>query len=85
MPDLLGDRVRQARERYGMSHVELAKRARISRQMLYMIENYKTPDPGVLKILAIADVLGVSLDRLTRGDVTPPQKRPQSRKAAPVG
>src|SRR5216683_7179179 len=64
MSELLGDRVRHARERYGMSQVELARRAHISRQMLYMIESNKTPDPGVLKVKAIADVLGVSTDEL---------------------
>jgi transcriptional regulator with XRE-family HTH domain len=82
---LLGDRVRQAREDYGMSQVELAKRAHISRQMLYLIENNKAADPGVLKVLAIADVLGVSLDALARGQASPAPKRPRPRKAAPVG
>jgi transcriptional regulator with XRE-family HTH domain len=71
-----------------MSQVELAKRAQISRQMLYLIESNKAPDPGVLKILAIADVLGVSTDDLLgRGDKIPlaPKKRPRSRKTAAVG
>jgi transcriptional regulator with XRE-family HTH domain len=64
MPELLGDRIRKARERYGMSATELARRIGVSRQLLYMIESNKTPDPGALKVKAIAEVLGVSTDYL---------------------
>jgi len=75
MPHQLGDRIRQARKRYGMSQVELAKRAHISRQQLYMLETNQTPDPGVLKVLAIARVLGVSVDTLLAGTEVPPPPR----------
>ena len=87
MPHQLGDRIRQARKRYGMSQVELAKRAHISRQMLYMLETNQTPDPGVLKVLAIARVLGVSVDHLLAGTEVPPPPRmhPRPRTTAPVG
>ena len=64
MHERLGDRVRQARERYGMSAAELARRIGISRQQLYMIESSKTEDPGALTVKAIAEVLGVSTDYL---------------------
>ena len=67
MDERLGDRVRQARERYGMPAAELARRAGISRNQLYMIETNKAPDPGVLTIMAIADVLGVTTDFLIKG------------------
>jgi transcriptional regulator with XRE-family HTH domain len=60
----LGDRVRKAREDYGMSAAELARRAGITRQQVYMIESNRTPDPGVLKIKAIAQTLRVSVDYL---------------------
>jgi transcriptional regulator with XRE-family HTH domain len=58
---LLGDRIRKARLDYGMSQAELARRIRISKQSLYDIETNKTLDPGVLKVVAIADTLRVSL------------------------
>jgi transcriptional regulator with XRE-family HTH domain len=64
MAESLGDRIRKAREIYGMSQAELARRIKISKQALYQIESNKTPDPGVLKVKAIADVLKVSVDAL---------------------
>jgi transcriptional regulator with XRE-family HTH domain len=99
MEDRLGDRVRKVRERYGMPVTELARRVGISRNQLYMIESNKTPDPGALTVVAIAEVLGVSTDflltgkRLTRRskleEEAPapslPAKRPRSRTTTPVG
>ena len=64
MAEQLGDRVRKARETYGMSATLLANRAGINRQLLYMIESNRTLDPGVLKVKAIAEVLKVSVDYL---------------------
>jgi transcriptional regulator with XRE-family HTH domain len=64
MAESLGDRIRKAREIYGMSQAELARRIKISKQALYQIESNKTSDPGVLKVKAIADVLKVSVDSL---------------------
>jgi transcriptional regulator with XRE-family HTH domain len=68
MVETLGERIRQARERYGMSQAELARRIKISKQALYQIESNKTPDPGVLKVKAIADVLNISMDALLGRD-----------------
>jgi transcriptional regulator with XRE-family HTH domain len=96
MPTLLGDRIRQARMDYGMSQAELARRIKISKQSLYDIESNRTLDPGVLKVLAIADTLRVSLNMLLGREETarertsdkaaapPPAKRSRPRKAAPV-
>jgi transcriptional regulator with XRE-family HTH domain len=64
MAELLGDRIRKARERYGMSQAELARRIKVSKQTMYQIESNKTPDPGALKVRAIADVLHISTDYL---------------------
>jgi transcriptional regulator with XRE-family HTH domain len=64
MAELLGDRIRKTRERYGMSQAELARRIKVSKQTMYQIESNKTPDPGALKIRDIADVLRVSADYL---------------------
>jgi len=65
MAHTIGERIRQARKAYGMSQVTLARRVGISKQALYQIESGKTPDPGVLKVMAIAKVLGVSMNDLT--------------------
>ena len=64
MAEQLGDRIRKARERYGMSQAELARRVKVSKQTMYEIERNKTLDPGILKVLAIAKILRVSVDAL---------------------
>jgi len=64
MGESLGDRVRKARLHYGMSQAELARRIHISKQSMYAMESNKAPDPGALKVKAIADVLHVSTDYL---------------------
>jgi transcriptional regulator with XRE-family HTH domain len=64
MPEKLGERIRRARERYGMSQTELARRTHISKNSMNMIESGKTPDPSALKVKAIADTLRVSTDYL---------------------
>ena len=64
MTDELGERIRQARIRYGMSQAELARRIHISTQGMNMIESGKTPDPAASRIKAIAKVLKVSADYL---------------------
>lgn len=61
MSESLGDRIRKAREHYGMSQAELARRVKISKQALYQMESGKTEDPGVLKIKAIATTLRVNI------------------------
>jgi transcriptional regulator with XRE-family HTH domain len=67
MAELLGDRIRKVRERYGMPASVLAKRVGLSRQHLYMIETSETENPGALTVLAIAEALGVSTDYLLKG------------------
>src|SRR5438874_7806231 len=64
MTETLGSRIREARERYGMSQAELARRIGISGTALNQIESGKTPDPGVSRIIGIARILGVSIDDL---------------------
>ena len=64
MSESLGDRIRKAREHYGMSQAELARRIKISKQALYQMESGKTEDPGVLKVKAIATTLRVSINYL---------------------
>jgi len=64
MAERLGDRIRKARERYGMSQAELARRIGVSKNTMNLIEASKTPDPAASKVKAIADVLRVSTDYL---------------------
>jgi transcriptional regulator with XRE-family HTH domain len=64
MTEQLGDRIRKARQQFGLSQAALARRIKVSTQTMYQIENNITTDPGVLKVKAVADVLGVSVDAL---------------------
>ena len=82
MTERLGDRIRKAREAYGMSQAELARRIHVSKNTMNLIETSKTSDPAASKVKAVADVLGVSTDYLLGRDEA---KRPRPRKAAPVG
>lgn len=63
----LGQRIRQARERYGMTQAELARRITITPMALNLIERGKTPDPRVSRVIAIARELRVSFDELLLG------------------
>jgi transcriptional regulator with XRE-family HTH domain len=77
MTEKLGERIRKARERYGMSQAELARRIHISKNSMNMIESGKTPDPSALKVKAIADTLRVSTDYLLgREDVKESEHKP---------
>ena len=64
MSEPLGERIRKARLRYGMSQAELARRIKVSLNTMNKIEAGETPDPRASRIKAIADVLGVSADYL---------------------
>ena len=64
MEETLGQRIRKARQRYGMSQTELAKRVGISKTAMNQIEMGETTDPRISRIRAIADILGVSMDYL---------------------
>jgi transcriptional regulator with XRE-family HTH domain len=64
MAETLGDRIRKARERYGMSQAELSRRVRISKNAMNLIELNKTTDPAVSIVKAVADTLRVSVDSL---------------------
>jgi transcriptional regulator with XRE-family HTH domain len=66
----IGERIRQARLHYGMSQAELARRIQRSTTAMNDIEGGRTEDPRWSVVVAIAHVLGVSLDQLdtTAGD-----------------
>lgn len=83
MAERLGDRIRKAREEYGMSSTLLAQRAEISRQQLYMIESNQTTNPGVFTIKAIARVLHVDVAYLVDGTEKAREQNPL--RLSPVG
>ena len=87
----LGDRIRRARERVGLSQIELARRIGLSKNAMNSIEAGDA-DPRASRIVAIAQVLGVSTDALLLGPTAPanrepqpPAQRPRRRTAASVG
>jgi transcriptional regulator with XRE-family HTH domain len=87
----LGTRIRKAREQTHVSQAELARRIGISKQAMNAIEGGAT-DPRASRIVAIAQVLGVSTDALLLGTAATgkrqhklPALRTRPRTAAPVG
>jgi len=64
MSESIGERIRKARVKYGMSQAELARRIQVSLNAMNKIELGETPDPRASRIRAIADVLRVSADYL---------------------
>ena len=66
MQDTLGTRIREARQRYGMSQAELARRIGISAVAMNQMELGET-DPRASRIAAIAETLHVSTDSLLLG------------------
>jgi transcriptional regulator with XRE-family HTH domain len=86
----LGDRIRQARERVGLSQIELARRIGLSKNAMNSIETGDA-DPRASRIVAIAQELGVSTDALLLGNQAigsrqhkAPAKRQLPRKATSV-
>lgn len=65
--DMLGARIRAERERRGLSVDHLARRCRVSRSMLYAIEQGRKA-PTVLVLDRIATGLGTSIARLVEAE-----------------
>lgn len=63
----VGERMACLREARGLTREQLAKKVGVTRQMIYKYESNIT-DPRLLIFTCIADVLGVSLDYLARGE-----------------
>lgn len=59
----VGERIVSLRTSLGLTQVELAREAGISRQCLCKYEN-NIADPKLFNAMCIADVLGVTLDYL---------------------
>jgi transcriptional regulator with XRE-family HTH domain len=63
----LGSRIREERERLGLSQDELAERMDISRQAVSKWETGKSY-PDIETILKLSDLFNLSLDELVKGD-----------------
>ena len=83
MERVLGARIRQMREASGMSQIELARRIGVSKTTMNAIEQGVTLDPGVSRIIAIAEVLHLSLDALVGRAASVPRRRGMSVDDAP--
>ncbi len=62
-----GDRIRIAREAAGITMAELAGRLNLSRQVIWSWESGGVKDPKLAHMLALRNVLKVSLDWIVHG------------------
>jgi DNA-binding XRE family transcriptional regulator len=83
--ETLGQRIRRVREAYGISQVTLARCLDASTNAINLLEQGRIRDPHWQRLVAMAELLDVSLDYLAgrTDDPTPPQ-RPRPRTAAQV-
>ena len=71
----LADCIRQAREAYGMSQAELARRCGLSPTAMNNIEKGHTPDPHFSHVRKIAATLHLSLEALAADLAYPSARR----------
>ena len=83
--DAIGVRLREERERAGLSQRKLAKRLGLSPSLISQLESGQTK-PSVGTLYSIVTELGVSLDSVIRGEEEPPKPRvvADPRPASPV-
>jgi|RhiMetdeSRZDD1v2_1073273.scaffolds.fasta_scaffold3795095_1 transcriptional regulator with XRE-family HTH domain len=65
----LGRRLKQFRERAGLSQHELARLSGVSRSAIAGVETGDRGDLSLANTIRIADALGITIDALARGDV----------------
>lgn len=58
--------LREAREKAGLSQIQLAKLARIPQQTISAIESGVRKNPGIETMIPIAKTLGLTLDELCK-------------------
>lgn len=68
MLDTVGDRIKQVREKCGLTQDQLCKKANISKGFLSDVENGKR-NISSQKLLEVANALGASIDYLLKGEV----------------
>lgn len=72
--DAIGERLREERERSGLSQRKLAQRLGLSPSLISQLESGQTK-PSVGTFYSIVTELGVSLDTVIRGEDAPPAPR----------
>ena len=77
----LGKRIKETREKLGISGNELAVRIGTAQSAVWKIESGEVSAPSVFTVAAIAKALGVSLDDLV-GDVELTPRPPSNEKQA---
>lgn len=70
----LAECIRQARQVYGMSQAELARRCGLSTQAMNKIEQGHTPDPCFSHVRRIAAALHLNLETLATDLAYPPAR-----------
>ena len=60
----IGKKLREAREKQGLSRDQLVKKADITVNTLYKIETGKMPKPSFEIVKKLTQALGISLDKL---------------------
>jgi transcriptional regulator with XRE-family HTH domain len=63
-----GRRLRAFRERAGYTQTELAELSGVQRMSIVYVENGRQASLSVENTMRIADVLGITIDNLVRGD-----------------
>ena|SRR5204863_9776236 len=80
--ETLGQRIRRLREAHGLTQVALARRLDASTNAINLLEQDRISDPHWQRLVAIAEILGVSLDYLAGRTDDP---RPRARRKRPPG
>jgi transcriptional regulator with XRE-family HTH domain len=83
-PLLLGQRIRELRERQGMSQAALARTLGASINAINMLEVGSTRAPHIDRLIALADLFHVSLDYLVGLTDDPVPAKKQQRRRKPV-
>lgn len=79
----IGRRIRKVREQHGMTQVALARTLGASINAINMLEMGATKAPHIERLVAIADIFGVSLDYLagrTEDPTAPQQPQPKPKR-----
>jgi transcriptional regulator with XRE-family HTH domain len=79
--NVLGNRVRAARERLGLSQPELAERLGWQRTEVVSVETGQHANPTAKRLRLLAQTLQVTADHLLGLDAPAPKPRPRPRKA----
>jgi transcriptional regulator with XRE-family HTH domain len=83
--ETLGQRIRRLREAHGITQAALARRLDASTNAINLLEQDHISDPHWQRLVAIAEILEVSLDYLAgRTDDPAPPRRHRPAKAQPV-